>query len=389
MKIVIVCTLYPPYILGGAEKSTALLAEGLLEQGHDVFVITTGQEEEQVKINGINVYRLKNRNIYWRYPQRDKPLLKKAIWHLFDIYNVFYQKSLKRIFTSIHPDVVHTGNLCGLSCCVWNVAKSMDIPVVHTLRDYYLLCPQQTMLKGNKSCDTQCFICKKYSIVKKTMSGKVDAVVGISNFILSLHKKNGYFKNAKCDCVIPNSVKQEDIINYDNKNKDVGYIGRLSPEKGIEFMIDAFRMSNNENNVKLRIAGTGNKKYENYLKQKYNDKNIIFLGQCNQTDFFNTISLLIVPSLWNEPFGRVVIEAYSHHIPVFMSDNGGLKELAEPGLSLSFSTNSIEDLTRLFNKYFQDGILFNYDLFENAILKYNQHKVTEDYIKLYNTIING
>lgn len=231
MRIVIVCTLYPPYILGGAEKSTALLAEGLLKQGHDVFVITTGQEDDQVKINGINVYRLKNRNIYWRYPQRDKPLLKKAIWHLLDIYNVFYQKSLKRIFTSIHPDIVHTGNLCGLSCCVWKVAKSMDIPIVHTLRDYYLLCPQQTMLKGTKSCDTQCFVCKEYSLVKKAMSEKVDAVVGISKFILSLHKKYGYFKNAKYDCVIPNSVKQEKIGEYVHKSRDVGYIGRLSPER--------------------------------------------------------------------------------------------------------------------------------------------------------------
>lgn len=389
MRIVIVCTLYPPYILGGAEKSTALLAEGLLKQGHDVFVITTGQEDDQVKINGINVYRLKNRNIYWRYPQRDKPLLKKAIWHLLDIYNVFYQKSLKRIFTSIHPDIVHTGNLCGLSCCVWKVAKSMDIPIVHTLRDYYLLCPQQTMLKGTKSCDTQCFVCKEYSLVKKAMSEKVDAVVGISKFILSLHKKYGYFKNAKYDCVIPNSVKQEKIGEYVHKSRDVGYIGRLSPEKGIEFMINAFRKSNNKNNIKLRIAGMGNKKYEDYLKQKYNDENIIFLGQCNQSDFFNTISLLVVPSLWNEPFGRVVIEAYSHHVPVFMSNNGGLKELAEQGLSRSFSTDSFDDLTILFNKYFQEEALFNYDLFDNAVLKYNQHKVTEDYINLYSSIING
>lgn len=388
MRIAIVCTLYPPYILGGAEKSTALLAEGLLEQGHDVFVITTGKEDEQVNLNGINVYRLKNRNIYWRYPQRDKPLLKKAIWHLLDIYNVFYEDSLKRIFTLIRPDIVHTGNLCGLSCCVWNIAKSMGIPIVHTLRDYYLLCPQQTMLKGTKSCDTQCFVCKEYSLVKKVMSEKVDAVVGISNFILSLHKKYGYFKNAKQNCVIPNSVKYGNVANLGGKNKDIGYIGRLSPEKGIEFMIEAFKMSKNENNIKLRIAGTGNKKYEDYLKQKYNDKNILYLGQCNQSDFFNTISLLVVPSLWNEPFGRVVIEAYSHHIPVFMSDNGGLKELAETGLSLSFSTDSFESLILLFNKYFQEEISFNYDLFDNALLKYNQHKVIKDYIKLYSAIIN-
>ncbi len=118
------------------------------------------------------------------------------------------------------------------------------------------------MLKGTKSCDTQCFVCKEYSLVKKAMSEKVDAVVGISKFILSLHKKYGYFKNAKYDCVIPNSVKQEKIGEYVHKSRDVGYIGRLSPEKGIEFMIDAFRKSNNKNNIKLRIAGIGNKKYE-------------------------------------------------------------------------------------------------------------------------------
>lgn len=99
--------------------------------------------------------------------------------------------------------------------------------------------------------------------------------------------------------------------------------------------------------------------------------------------------MLVVPSLWNEPFGRVVIEAYSHHVPVFMSNNGGLKELAEQGLSRSFSTDSFDDLTILFNKYFQEEALFNYDLFDNAVLKYNQHKVTEDYINLYSSIING
>lgn len=387
MRIAIVCTLYPPYILGGAEKSTALLAEGLLEQGHDVFVITTGKEDEQVNLNGINVYRLKNRNIYWRYPQRDKPLLKKAIWHLLDIYNVFYEDSLKRIFTLIRPDIVHTGNLCGLSCCVWNIAKSMGIPIVHTLRDYYLLCPQQTMLKGNKSCDTQCFVCKEYSLVKKVMSEKVDAVVGISNFILSLHKKYGYFKNAKYNCVIPNSVKYGNVANLGGKNKDIGYIGRLSPEKGIEFMIEAFKMSQNKNNVKLKIAGTGNKKYEDYLKQKYNDKNIIFLGQCDQSDFFNTISLLVVPSLWNEPFGRVVIEAYSCHIPVFMADNGGLSELVENGISRVFSTDSPNKLTILLNKYFQKDIIFDCNLFECAAKKYSQHIITEKYVDLYDKTI--
>ena len=89
MKICIVCTLYPPYILGGAEISTALLAQGLVRSGHEVTVITTGQTDSKEIIEGVMVYRLKNKNIYWRYPQRDKPLAKKMLWHFFDIYNIF------------------------------------------------------------------------------------------------------------------------------------------------------------------------------------------------------------------------------------------------------------------------------------------------------------
>lgn len=390
MKICIVCTLYPPYILGGAEISTSLLAKGLVQNGHEVSVITTGQTDCKEIIGGVTVYRLENINIYWRYPQRDKLLVKKMLWHFFDIYNVGYRKKLQNLLCMLKPDIVHTGNLCGLSCIVWNVAQKQHIPIVHTLRDYYLLCPQQTMIKGTKSCKSQCLVCKSYSVIKKIMSQKVNAVVGISNFILNHHLNYGYFKNAIYTCVIPNSIESHNHIPKSNtKIKDIGYIGRLSPEKGIELMIEAFINCNNRGLNKLRIAGTGNKKYTDFLKQKYKDENIIFCGESKPIDFFQRISLLIVPSLWNEPFGRVVIEAYSFHVPVFMADNGGLSELAENGISRLFSTDSINSLTVLLNKYFQNDTSFDYDSFDHVIVKYDQQKITEEYINLYNTVIKN
>ena len=389
MKIAIICTLYPPYILGGAEKSTALLAQGLARNGHEVTVITTGKTNCKETIEGVTVYRLKNMNIYWRYPQRDKPLTKKMLWHLFDIYNIGYKKSLENLLLTLKPDIIHTNNLCGLSCIIWDIAQQQHIPIVHTLRDYYLLCPQQTMIKGIKSCQTQCLICKSYSVIKKVMSQKVNAVVGISNFILNHHLKFGYFKNAYLTCVIPNSIEPHNVSQYvtDNK-KDVGYIGRLSPEKGIELMIKAFINSNNRGSNKLRIAGTGNKKYTDYLQQKYKNESIVFCGKCKSTDFFQTISLLIVPSLWNEPFGRVVIEAYSSHIPVLMASNGGLIELAENGISEIFSTDSTNPLTNLLNKYFNGSLYFNDTLFEQVLIQYTEDNVIKRYIELYNQLIS-
>ena len=133
---------------------------------------------------------------------------------MIDIYNWRYKKDVKRIVSKIKPDIINTSNLCGISSIAWDVVHKMKIPIVHTLRDYYLLCPQQTMIKGTTSCEKQCTICKTYSIVKKEMSQKVDAVVGISNFILQHHLSFGYFKNAIRKEVISNSI---DFVSEQNK----------------------------------------------------------------------------------------------------------------------------------------------------------------------------
>lgn len=385
MRIVIICTLYPPYVLGGAEISTSLLAKGLTNEGHEVTVITTGNKQKEEIVDGIRVYRVKNKNIYWRYPQRDKHIIRKSIWHLIDIYNIAYKKTIKELLCHIKPDIVHTGNLCGLSTIVWSIAKSLKIPIVHTLRDYYLLCPQQTMIRGNTSCSKQCSICKTYSIIKKNMSQKVDAVVGISNFILEQHLCFGYFKNANRKIVIANSVDSISGINQYTSNA-FGYIGRLSPEKGIEFMIEAFLKSSNQGK-RLLIAGTGNKDYEQTLRTKYESDKVVFLGSQNQLSFFKMIDALIVPSLWNEPFGRVVIEAYASKVPVFMSNNGGLKELQIEKISWCFDTNRTDTLINIINEFDKRNV--DNSIFDKIVKQYSRKNIAEKYINLFTDIIQS
>lgn len=387
MKIVIICTLYPPYILGGAEISISLLAKGLVAQGNEVAVITTGNSYKEEVLDGVHVYRIKNRNIYWRYPQREKSILRKSLWHLIDIYNPFYEADIKKILCSFQPDVINTSNLCGLSTMVWDIAHKLNIPIVHTLRDYYLLCPQQAMIKGTQSCEKQCLICRSYSAVKKKMSQKVDALVGISDFIREKHIRFGYFRNAKIVKTIPNSI---DFLQVNSKEATycIGYIGRLSPEKGIEFMIDAFMESKLSKQYKILIAGTGNKNYVDSLKTKYALPQVVFVGKQKQIDFFRQIDLLVVPSLWDEPFGRVVIEAYASHCPVFMSDNGGLKELQVDGISWCFNTDNCKNLVSLFDSYTTNSITVEYTKFDQEIQKYTESRVTESYIGILKKLLN-
>ena len=56
----------------------------------------------------------------------------------------------------------------------------------------------------------------------------------------------------------------------------------------------------------------------------------------NPDEFFDGIDILVVPSIWNEPFGRVTVEAYSHGVPVVGANTGGIPEVIEPRTNLAF-----------------------------------------------------
>lgn len=211
MRIAIICSLYPSYIVGGAEISTSLLAKELSRKGHEVHVITQGELDEMVNNDNITIHRLRSRNIYWEYRTHDRGAIKRLLWHVVDIYNPFLTKHLSYLLNTIHPDIVHTNNIAGISCVAWDVAHRLNIPIVHTLRDYYLMCPKSTMMRNHKSCVKQCNTCQKFSIAKRRISQKVDAVVGISEYILKRHVEAGFFKKSIAR-VIPNCVKSQGKI---------------------------------------------------------------------------------------------------------------------------------------------------------------------------------
>ncbi|WP_081485183.1 glycosyltransferase family 4 protein [Marinilabilia salmonicolor] len=391
MKIAIVCTLYPPYINGGAEISTQLLAEGLVKSGHEVSVITTSNKNEFDILNGVEVYRIRNRNIYWRYPQREKFFVSKLLWHFIDISNYLYRIPLKRILSKINPDVVHSNNLCGLSTIIWQISSRLKIPIIHTLRDYYLICPQQAMIKNGKACIKQCNTCQAFSYAKKLKSHHVNAVVGISNFILEKHISLGYFNRSRFKLNIPNAININNNIRKKTSQSDssIGYLGRISPEKGIEFMIDSFLKSNNKG-FRLLIAGTGNRSYEKKIKDQYEKYDeIVFLGQVNSLDFFSRINLLIVPSLWNEPFGRVIIEAFSMNIPVFASKNGGLPEIVNEKVGRLFDSADQNSLIALMNKYFSNKFTFYEKDLKETASKYDNNRIISLYSELYSELLNS
>lgn len=381
MRILIFNTNYYPNIIGGAEISTQLLAETLSTLDNQVWVCTIAESEKRDVINGVNIVYTNYRNFYWGF-RGTKQKWKKFCWHALDIFNPFFIKFISELIDEIKPDVVHTNNICGFSCCIWYIAKRKGIPIVHTIRDYYLICYKSTMYRKGKICGRQCLDCKLSSIVSKYLSQKIDAVVGISQFVLDKHLSLGYFRDSKKKKVIFNSVEIDPILG-NRESHVIGFIGSIYPNKGLERLISDFCRIH-RNDYYLEIAGTGDADYMNNLKCRCSQHNIRFLGRVNVVEFLSHISLLVVPSEWNEPFGRVVVEALSCECPVFVSNRGGMPELVPPSSGRVFTLEDRDSLYSLLSEFVNNQLSFS---FNNIAKCFRSKIVAQSYLNLYNSLL--
>ena len=335
MKLLFISALYHPNQVGGAEKVARILAESMLQQGHQPVVVTThaGPGDRISHVNGVKVYYIGLKNLYWPHSHKERPAIAKAFWHGIDRYNPLMARAVARVLDTEKPDVVHTHSLMGFSCAVWDAVKSRRLPLIHTLHDYSLLCPKTSMFRDGRNCQGQCTACALYTAPGKRLSEKVDHVVGVSRFTLERHLTSGYFPKARQARVIHNGLPgvpgSELRPEHKGRPLQLGYVGQLTPTKGIRELVGQMSAWQS-GQCELVVAGKGAAAFENMLSAEA-PSNVRFLGFVNPDEVYRTIDLLVVPSLWEEPLATTVLEAYMHGVPVIVSRRGGFPEMVEQG----------------------------------------------------------
>lgn len=343
MKILLVNTYYYPEIYGGAEYSVKKLAEELKQQGHTVKVLCTGSEAKREVIDGIDVIRVVSKNLCRGCEAAKYPLYKRVIRRTLDIWNPFNKAEIDKVLEEYKPDVIHTNGLYDLSTIVWEAAYKKKIKIVHTLRDYHLLCPF-TSLHCSKVEDECPYVppkgfCRMHRAINRVKAKYVDVVTAPSSVTLNLLIKNQFFTSSEKK-VVPNATEFDaseiNKLLARRKNAEAHtlkfvYLGTLSKPKGIQWMISSF--NDLSQNAELYIAGKG--KLRDYVEeQAKNNKKIHFVGFLNETqvdELLKECDVLLCPSQWQEPFGRVVLDAYKHAMPVICSDQGALPSLVDDG----------------------------------------------------------
>lgn len=302
----------------------------LLEQhGHQVFHLTTRNKDFEILGTAAR--------------------LSSMIWNQ-DIY-----QQAKQMVEANQIEVVHIHNTFpAMSPSIIRAAKSGGAAVVQTLHNFRIFCPAATFLRNGSRCD-QCLSSPfMWPAIRHRCYQQNRAATMATAAVYSLHRLAGtwqkhvdrfialseWMKDRVVNAGLPApkvAVKRHFVDNPEPKldRPRVGalFVGRLTEEKGLRVLLDAWsRLSTGQ---PLTIVGDGPLAAE--LQSAYSKHSEIrWAGELSRLEILRLMeeaACLVVPSILDEPFGLVVIEAYSAGLPVIASRLGTLPELVSHGQS--------------------------------------------------------
>lgn len=336
MKVLLINSYYSPNSHGGADRSVQLLAEGLYEAGDQVVVVSLsgGSRSDIRTVNGVKVRYLAVNSAWSHIRERHQTMFKKVMWQAWTAVNPSMTQALREILKEEKPELIHTHIIAGFSTKPWSVAHEFGLPIVHTLRDYFLICPRGTMSRGNGPCPRQCRHCSVAVAARRMRALELNAVVGVSNYVLDEHVQRGYFVSVPIKARIFNSAGHEPTPlpsrGHSNGVLHIGFLGRIEPFKGIDHLLSSVNTLD-DRRVNVSIAGTDSDDLIKRIRKQWPLNNVAFHGQVDPESFLPQIDLLVVPSTYHDPAPRVILEAYRHGVPVLGSSLGGIPELVDDG----------------------------------------------------------
>ncbi|MDQ0803462.1 glycosyltransferase family 4 protein [Priestia megaterium] len=369
------------------------------------------QEMNLLKKNGIEVdlYSIHNDVI------KEYGTFEKLKTGLETVWSYKEYKRFKNYLIKQKPDIVHSHNFFPLlSPSIYYACNKLNIPVVQTLHNYRLMCPAATFLKEDKICE-KCLSASLFNSVKygcyrgsKIQTVPVVSMIGINKMLGTWKNKvdryialTKFAKNKFVSSGIPEekiTVKgnflqenSNEVLKLSRDSNNLIFVGRLSPEKGIQDLLEAWNLVSKKKNSKLLIIGEGPEK--NRLEKLYDSENIVFLGKKNSDEvirYMKEAKYLIVPSIWYEGFPMTIVEAYSVGTPVISSNIGSLKEVVINGeTGFHFNYRNIDNFHQVLERaldyelhdQMKENVLSNYKE------KYSEEINFKKIMLIYNEVI--
>ncbi len=324
MRVLMVSSLWPPEVLGGAEQYASALAERLRARGDEVGVVTLGVPGDDV------VARVPS----WPYPLQDyaaQDPVRRALFHAGDLARPDTRRVFDRVISDFRPDVVHSHVVQGMGVAALTETSRRGVGHVHTLHDYWLLCQRNAMVqRDGTACTERCRSCRAISEVRNRQIARrpPEVVVAVSEAIAARHLAELAWMRDRTRVIYnPVGAPMPRAPRTVGRPITFGFLGRLGIDKGIRTLVEAFTRAD-IGDARLVIAGKGPDAavVEGVPGIDYRG----WVSGPEKDDLFQAIDCLIVPSQWEDPAPLVVNEARSRGVAVIGSTAGGIPELVAP-----------------------------------------------------------
>ena len=316
--------------------------------------------------------------VFERHNDEIKPSFFSKIAHATSLrFSKSSYEQTRSLIRSFKPDLVHFHNtFFVMTPSVLYACKDENVPVAVSLHNFRLMCINGLFLRNGKPCE-KCLRgsrisgiihrCYKNSYGSSILAtdminehwrrGTWDSVV--DRFVVATEfTKNKYVQAGISSTkirVLPPFLENIPAIIPGNKGYAF-YVGRLSHEKGIDVLLEAWRQVKD---FPLYIVGQGSlQKYvEDYIKE-YELTHVKLLGFIENDQVLKILAqarFIIVPSVCYENFPRVVVEAYACGVPVLANRMGTMQEVVEDGQTgMLYATNDPQDLATKANDMIND-----------------------------------
>jgi glycogen(starch) synthase len=359
MRIGVISNLFPPEVCGGYEIGCGQVVEGLRERGVDVQVLASASCPKQ------------GRDYIWNTLSCSMGVGFSKMSRVAKLRYLFrHERTNLRAFQSflqaVQPDVLYFWNLSQTSRSMLSLARQSGIPNGTFVFDHGLCgvstdpwLSQFQKVPGNSARSVQraIMVCMA-RLISRPPDEKLrfDFVHYPTEYLRKLLVEAGI--ESKTWCRVPWGVDTD--LFHPAKTLPHGkllYVGQVSPHKGVHLAIEAVGMlkaKHPELSCHLTIAGRCvSASYEAELKElvsRYDlKKNVSFTGFVAREDLpelYRRHSILLFPSVWEEPMGISVLEAMASGLAVISSGTGGSGELFENGKSgLFFESHNASDFS--------------------------------------------
>lgn len=278
-------------------------------------------------------------------------------------YSRVARRELSETIADFGPDVVHVHNFFPLiTPSVYDACAKAHVPVVQTLHNYRLICAGTLLTRRGRPCE-DCIGASPYlgalhgcyrgsrlgslAVARMidrhkrqgTWDTKVDRFIALTEFARNRFGAAGL--PLEKIVVKPNFVHDMGCVQGDAARSDALYVGRLSPEKGIDTLLKAWLSLE----APLRVIG-GGPMLDRVRAMTH--PQLTSLGHQSPeviAEEMARASVLVMPSICYETFGLVIVEAFSHELPVIASRLGAMAEIIEDGVTgLHFRPGDSDDL---------------------------------------------